>query len=132
MPQIIQTDHAPAAIGPYSQAVAVGNLLFISGQIPLDPATGELVTTDMEAQTRRVMENLRGVLGAVGLSFEHLVRTTIFLKDMDDFDTVNRVYGAYFPEAPPARATVEVSRLPKNVRVEIDGIAVIPEKSAGA
>lgn len=124
---VVKTDKAPAAIGPYSQAVAVGNMVFLSGQIPLDPETGEMVGGDMKARTTRVMENIAGVLGALGLTFDHLVRTTIFLKDMDDFDTVNEVYASYFDEAPPSRATVEVARLPKNARVEIDGIAVIPD-----
>jgi len=124
---IVETSEAPSAIGPYSQAVVVGELVFLSGQIALDPESGEMVGGDMEARTTRVMENMRAVLAAVGLSFDHLVRTTIFLKDMDDFEVVNRVYGGYFDNAPPARATVEVARLPKNARVEIDGIAVIPD-----
>jgi len=123
---IVSTPDAPAAIGPYSQAVAVGNLLFMSGQIALDPTTGEMVDGGTKAQAERVMKNLEAVLAAMGLTFEHLIRTTIYLKDMDDFAVVNEVYGQYFDDNPPARATVEVSRLPRNARVEIDGIAVIP------
>ncbi len=122
--KIIATDQAPAAIGPYSQAVQAGGMLFCSGQIPLDPATGELVSGDIGLETRRVMENLRGVLTAAGCGFDQVVRTTIYLVDMADFPVVNEVYGDYFPAAKPARATVAVAALPKGVRVEIDAVAV--------
>ncbi|GIW05358.1 MAG: reactive intermediate/imine deaminase [Dehalococcoidia bacterium] len=124
--QIIATAAAPAAIGPYSQAVGWDRLIFLSGQIPLDPATGQLVDGGIEAQTRRVMENLRAVLAAAGLELANVVRTTIFLADLDDFAAVNAVYGEYFPSDPPARSTVQVARLPRDARVEIDAIAVRP------
>jgi 2-iminobutanoate/2-iminopropanoate deaminase len=114
---------APKAIGPYSHAIRAGNLLFISGQVAIDAATGNLVDGDITAQTRRVMDNLAAVLEAAGLSFQHVVRTTIFLADMSDFAAVNAVYGSFFSEPYPARATVQVSRLPKDARVEIDAIA---------
>jgi 2-iminobutanoate/2-iminopropanoate deaminase len=123
MKQSFSTDLAPKAIGPYSQAVRVGDLLFLSGQVPLDPATGQLVEGDITAQTRRVMENLGAVLTSAGLSFAHVARTTIFLADMNDFAKVNEVYGAFFAEPFPARATVQVARLPRDARVEIDAIA---------
>lgn len=125
--QIIHSDDAPMAIGPYSQAVRVdcGKMIFCSGQIPLDPKTGEMVEGDIAAQTRQVMENLKAVLAAAGAGFEHVVRCNIFLADMDDFGVVNEVYGTYFPENPPSRATVQVARLPKDSRVEIDCIAMI-------
>ena len=124
--QAVSSPDAPKAIGPYSQAIRAGQLLFLSGQIPLDPATGQLVEGDIAAQTRRVMDNLRAVLDAAGLSLAHVVRTTIFLADMTDFTTVNEVYATYFPGsagAAPARATVQVSQLPRGARVEIDAIA---------
>ncbi len=121
--QIIQTENAPATIGPYSQAVKVGSLLFISGQIPLDPATGNLVHGGIEAETHRVMKNLAAILLAAGLNLENVVKTTIFLINMDEFAQVNAVYASYFTCNFPARETVEVSRLPKNVTVEISAIA---------
>ncbi len=124
MKQIIATDDAPKAIGPYSQAVRAGDTVYLSGQIPLDPKTGQLVGGDIAAQTDRVMNNLRAVLQAAGLSFEHVVRCTIYLMDMNDFGAVNEVYGRYFPANPPARATVQVAGLPKGARVEIDAVAV--------
>jgi 2-iminobutanoate/2-iminopropanoate deaminase len=114
---------APRAIGPYSHAIRTGQLLFISGQVPIDPATGNLIDGDISAQTQRVMNNLDAVLKAGGLSFQHVVRTTIFLADMTDFAAVNAIYGTFFSEPYPARATVQVSRLPKDARVEIDAIA---------
>jgi len=117
---------APKAIGPYSHAIRAGELLFVSGQVPIDPATGNLVDGDIAAQTRRVMDNLAAVLEAGGLSLQHVVRTTIFLADMSDFAAVNAVYGSFFSEPYPARATVQVSRLPKDARVEIDAIASYP------
>lgn len=122
--KIIVTDQAPAAIGPYSQAVKAAGLLFCSGQIPLDPVSGELVSGDIRLETVRVMENLRGVLAAAGCGFEQVVRTTIYLVDMDDFPAVNEVYGRYFSAEKPARATVAVAALPKGARVEIDAVAV--------
>jgi len=121
--EIISTKEAPAAIGPYSQAVKVGDLVFVSGQIPLDPATGEMVEGDIEAQTKRVMENLRAVLQAAGAGFEHVVRSTIYLTDLGDFAKVNAIYGSYFPSEPPARATVQVAALPRGSKVEIDVVA---------
>ena len=123
MKQPFSTDAAPKAIGPYSQAVRVGQFLFLSGQIPTDPTTGQIVEGDVAAQTRRVMENLRAVLASAGLSFADVARTSIFLADMNDFAKVNEVYGSYFSEPYPARATVQVARLPKDARVEIDAIA---------
>ncbi|MGM0557788.1 MAG: RidA family protein [Myxococcota bacterium] len=124
---IVETDKAPKAIGPYSQAVGYNGLLFLSGQIAIDPESGELVDGKVEAQTARVMANLSAVLGASGLDFSHVIRTTIYLADMDHFEKVNAIYGRFFDENPPARATVEVSRLPKDVLVEIDMIAAAPE-----
>lgn len=121
--QPIRTDRAPAAIGPYSQAVKAGQLLFISGQIPLDPATGEVVQGDAAAQTERVLQNIRSILDDSGATLQDVVKTTIFLADMDDFAAVNEVYGRYFHTEPPARATVQVARLPKDVRVEIEAVA---------
>ncbi len=123
MKHSVSTPDAPKAIGPYSQAVRVGDLLFLSGQVPLDPATGQIVEGDIVVQTRRVMDNLGAVLKSAGLSFVHVARTTIFLSDMNDFAKVNEVYGSYFTEPFPARATVQVARLPKDARVEIDAIA---------
>lgn len=123
MKRVVSTEKAPAAIGPYSQAIQSGELLFMSGQIPLDPKTGNLVTGDIEAETRRVMDNLGAVLAAAGAKFENLVKTTIYLTDLGDFAAVNRVYASYFSLDPPARATVQVSALPKGARVEIEAIA---------
>jgi 2-iminobutanoate/2-iminopropanoate deaminase len=119
----IRTDTAPAAIGPYSQALRSGDLLFLSGQIPLDPATGALVDGNIEEQTQRVMNNLEAVLRAAGASFEDVVKTTIYLTDLGDFGAMNEVYAGFFGEAPPARATLQVAALPKGARVEIDAIA---------
>ena len=121
----IATDKAPAAIGPYSQAVVSRGLLFCSGQIPLDPASGELVVGTVEQETERVMENLRGVLEAAGTDFDHLVKTTIYLTDMSDFAAVNQVYGQYFTAVKPARATVAVAALPRGARVEIEAVAAL-------
>jgi 2-iminobutanoate/2-iminopropanoate deaminase len=123
MKQAVSSPDAPKAIGPYSQAVRAGQLLFVSGQVPLDPATGQIVAGDIETQTRRVFDNLAAVLKAGGRSFADVVRTTVFLADMDDFTAVNGVYGTYFSAPYPARATVQVARLPKDARVEIDVIA---------
>jgi len=124
MKKAIFTEQAPKAIGPYSQAIRAGGLVFVSGQIPLDPASGQIVEGDIAAQTRRVLENLKAILAAAGSSLDRAVRTTIFLTDLGHFDVVNQVYGEFFKETPPARSTVQVSRLPKNVLVEIDCIAV--------
>ena len=124
MKHAISSPDAPKAIGPYSQAVRAGQLLFVSGQVPLDPATGQLVDGDIAAQTRRVFDNLGAVLKAGGRSFADVVRATVFLADMNDFAAVNEVYGTYFSEPYPARATVQVARLPKDARVEIDLIAI--------
>jgi 2-iminobutanoate/2-iminopropanoate deaminase len=122
--KVIQTVKAPKAIGPYSQAIQAGNLLFLSGQIPLDPASGELVKGDIGEQTRRVLENLKGVLESQHLGMEDVVKVTIFLKDMGNFSQVNEVYGTYFPSSPPARSTVEVARLPRDAGIEIEAIAL--------
>lgn len=122
---IIHTSDAPAPIGPYSQAVRVNGLLFVSGQIALDPSTGDLITSDIAAETTRVMENLKAILKTSGIGFNHVVKTTIFLSDMDFFNTVNEVYGKYFSDRYPARETVAVKSLPKNVHVEISVIAAL-------
>jgi 2-iminobutanoate/2-iminopropanoate deaminase len=119
----ISTPQAPAAIGPYSQAIQSGDLVFLSGQVPIDPATGELVVGDIAVQTERVLENLAAVLAAAGCSFGDVVKTTIYLVDLGDFQVVNQTYAKRFAAAPPARATVQVSALPKGARVEIDAIA---------
>jgi len=121
--QTISSGGAPKAIGPYSPAVRAGQLLFVSGQVALDPATGQMVDGGIAEQTRRVLDNVGALLTAGGRSFADVVRTTIFLADMDDFAAVNEIYGQYFPEPYPARATVQVARLPKDARVEIDVIA---------
>lgn len=119
----ISSADAPAAIGPYSQAIHSGDLVFLSGQVPIDPRTGELVTGDIAAQTERVLDNLAAVLAAAGCTFADVVKTTIYLTDLGDFQAVNATYGKRFSAAPPARATVQVSALPKGARVEIDAIA---------
>jgi len=121
--QIIITENAPAPIGPYNQAILAGNTLYVSGQIPMDPQTGELVQGGIESEARQVMTNLDAVLSAAGFGFENIVKTTIFLRDMGDFADVNEVYGRYFDESAPARETVAVAGLPKNVNVEISVIA---------
>ncbi|KFE66713.1 RidA family protein [Hyalangium minutum] len=124
--KVIHSDNAPQAIGPYSQAIQVdaGKLTFLAGQIPLDPKTMEMVQGDAATQAERVMQNLKAVLAAAGLEFSHVVRCTIFLTDLGDFAKVNEVYGRYFTGSPPARATVQVSALPRGAKVEIDAIAV--------
>ena len=122
--KIILTDHAPKPIGPYSQAVQVKSLLFCSGQIALDPTTGQMAGPDVESQTRQVMKNIEAVLKAAGLGWESIIKTTIFLKSMNDFPKVNEIYGQYFKVDPPARSTVEVSRLPKDALVEIEVTAI--------
>lgn len=123
---VVDTNRAPRAIGPYSQAVGYNGLVFLSGQIAMDPETGEIVSGSVEVQTRRCMDNLQAVLMAAGLDFSHVLKTTIYLRNMNDFALVNEVYSLYFDSSPPARATVEVSRLPKDVLVEIDMIAAAP------
>lgn len=123
--QAVSSRSAPPAIGPYSQAVRAGSLLFVSGQIPIDPGTGEMVQGDIETQTRRVFENLGAILQAAGASFDNVVRTTVYLADMGDFARVNEVYGTYFSSPAPARATIQAARLPKDARVEIDLIAEV-------
>jgi 2-iminobutanoate/2-iminopropanoate deaminase len=123
--EAIASPSAPKAIGPYSPAIRAGNFLFLSGQIPIDPATHELVTGSIEAQTEQVMRNIGELLKAAGAGFEHVVRTTVFLADMNEFAAMNGVYGKFVVDPPPARATVQVSRLPRDVKVEIDAIAVL-------
>jgi len=126
MKKIIFTENAPAPIGPYNQAVLTGNTLYTSGQIAIDPKTGELVTTNIEDETKQVMENMKAVLEAAGMTFENVVKTSIFIMNMGDFGTINTVYGSYFNEkTAPARETVQVACLPKNVNVEISMIAVL-------
>jgi len=123
--EAIHSDGAPDAIGPYSQAVRDGKLLFVSGQIPLDPSTGEPIDGDITAQTHRVMKNLEAILRAAGAGFDQVMRTTIYVTDLSHFATVNTAYGTYFTDPAPARATVQVAALPKDVQVEIDAIAVL-------
>jgi 2-iminobutanoate/2-iminopropanoate deaminase len=129
--RIIATKNAPAAVGPYSQAVAVGNILFCSGQIPLDPATGELIQGGAREQTKQALENLKGVLHANAMTLAHVAKTTVFLTDLGDFAVMNEVYAAYFPEKQPARSTIQVAALPKGARVEIEAIAVADSHPAG-
>jgi 2-iminobutanoate/2-iminopropanoate deaminase len=124
--QAVAAPGAPGPIGPYSPAIRSGNLLFLSGQIPLDPATGTLVGGDIAAQTEQVMRNIGALLGAAGAGFEHVVRTTVYLADMNEFAAMNDVYARFVVDPPPARATVQVARLPRDVRVEIDAIAMLP------
>jgi len=123
--KVIQTERAPKAIGPYSQAIQAGNFLFLSGQIPLDPKKGELVKGDIGQQTKQVLENIKGVLESQKLGMEDVVKVTIFLKDMGNFNRVNKVYATYFPPPAPARSTVEVAELPRNAEIEIEAIALI-------
>lgn len=122
---VISTTDAPSAIGPYSQAIKAGNMLFVSGQIPIDPTTGQLLSSGIQDETHRVMQNIGAILKAAGLGFEHIVKTGIFLKSMNDFAAVNEVYASYFSSDFPARETVEVARLPKDARVEISVVAVV-------
>ena len=123
--QAVSSPDAPKAIGPYSQAIRAGSLLFVSGQIPLDPQTGAMVDGDIAAQTHRVFANLRAILEAAGVTFDNVLRTTVYLADMNDFAVVNEIYGTYFSSPAPARATVQATRLPKDARVEIDLIAAL-------
>src|SRR5881397_3140141 len=125
MKSSVFTGEAPAAIGPYSQAVRSGNFLFCSGQIPLDPKAGQIVSGDITAQTRRVLDNIAAFLRAEGLNFDDVVKTTVFLTNLDDFQIVNEIYGSYFKQNPPARSTVQVSALPRGANIEIEVIAAI-------
>jgi 2-iminobutanoate/2-iminopropanoate deaminase len=131
MNKIISTADAPAAIGPYSQAIRRGAMLFSAGQIPLDPKTGQMVSGDIGEQTKRVLENISGILRAAQLNFDNVVKTTIFLTSMNDFQTVNEIYGSYFRENPPARSTVAVAALPKGAKIEIEVIAMTSEEANG-
>ena len=125
MRQAVSSESAPRAIGPYSQAIRAGSLLFVSGQIPLDPSTGTMVDGDIAPQTHRVFANLKAILEAAGTSLDQVVRTTVYLADMDDFAPMNEIYGTYFSSPAPARATIQAARLPRDARVEIDVIAVL-------
>jgi 2-iminobutanoate/2-iminopropanoate deaminase len=130
MKKIISTAEAPAAIGPYSQAVRVGSMIFCAGQVPLDPKTGQIVSEDIAEQTRRVLDNVTAILKSEQLTLAHVVKTTVFLADFGDFQKMNEVYATYFKHQPPARSTVGVSTLPKNARVEIEAIAIADESDA--
>ena len=132
MKKIVSTPDAPAAIGPYSQAIRSGSILFCAGQIPLDPRSGQIVPGDISEQTKRVLENIAAILKAEGLNFDHVVKTTIFLTSMSDFQSVNEIYGTYFRANPPARSTVAVSALPKGAKIEIEVIAAASENPANA
>lgn len=129
--EIVRTDQAPPAVGPYSQAVRVGNFVFTAGQLGLIPGTRDFAGPDVESQTRQALENLRAILEAAGSSLRHVVKTTIFLQDLGEFARVNAVYGEFFPEEPPARSTVQVAALPLGARVEIEAIAVVPDEAGG-
>jgi len=122
--RVIQTEKGPKAIGPYSQAIQAGNLLFLSGQIPIDPKTGELTEGDIRQQTQQVLENIKGLLESQGLGMEDVIKVTIFLKDIGSFNQVNEVYATYFSSSPPARSTIEVAKLPRNAEIEIEAIAL--------
>lgn len=123
--KIVHTDKAPAAVGPYSQAVLAGNMLFVSGQIPFNPETGEMVQGNIEDETRQCIENAKAILDEAGTTLENVIKATVFIKDMDQFGRINKVYGEYFNKHKPARACVEVARLPKDVNVEIEMIAIV-------
>jgi 2-iminobutanoate/2-iminopropanoate deaminase len=125
MKKAIQIPNAPAPVGPYSQAILAGGMLFVSGQIPLNPSTGQLEMNSIEEATHRVMKNIEALLSEAGLTFEHVVKTSIFLKDLSDFQAVNGIYASYFQDVPPARETVEVARLPLDVNIEISCIALV-------
>ena len=131
MRQVVSAPDAPKAMGAYSPAIKAGNLLFISGQIPVDPSTGNLIQGDIAAQAEQVMRNLTALLRAAGVGFEHVVRTTVYLADMNEFAGMNEVYSRYIVDPPPARATVQVARLPRDVKIEIDAIAVSLAKRSG-
>jgi 2-iminobutanoate/2-iminopropanoate deaminase len=128
MKQVITPERGPKAAGPYSLGIRAHPLVFLSGQIPADPESGELVSGSIQAQTTRVLENLKLILDAGGLSLEHIVKTTVYLKDMNDFAQMNETYGTFFNNHPPARTTIEVARLPRDVRIEIDAIAIDPHE----
>jgi 2-iminobutanoate/2-iminopropanoate deaminase len=130
MKKIISTNEAPAAVGPYSQAVRAGSMVFCAGQIPLDPKSGQIVSQDVGEQARRVLNNLQAVLKAEQLTLAHVVKTTVFLTDLADFQTVNEIYAGYFRDQPPARSTVQVSALPKGARVEIEAIAIADQNGS--
>ena len=132
MKKIISTSEAPAAVGPYSQAVRVRSTIYCAGQIPLDPKSGQIVPGDIGTQTRRVLDNIAAVLRSEGVSLENVAKTTIFLTDLSDFQTVNEIYGSYFKNQPPARSTVQVSALPKGANVEIEAIAVADNGESSA
>lgn len=125
---IVHTDNAPAAVGPYSQAVKIGELVYTAGQIPLDPATGKMVEGDVQVQTEQVLQNLQAVLEAAGSSLKRVVKTTVFLQDMGDFAAMNAVYGRYFDKKPPARSAVQVAALPLGAQVEIEAVALVKKK----
>jgi 2-iminobutanoate/2-iminopropanoate deaminase len=125
MKEVVTTDRGPKPIGPYSQAVKTGGFLFLSGQVALDPKSGEMTGGDIRQQTERVLENIKGILEAAGSNLHHVVKTTVFLRDINEFPAMNEVYGRYFTAAPPARSTVEVARLPKDALVEVEVIAAI-------
>ena len=131
MKKIISTSEAPAAIGPYSQAVRVGSMIFCAGQVPLDPQSGQIVSEDIAEQTRRVLDNIAGILKREQLTLAHVVKTTVFLADFGDFQKMNEVYATYFKDQPPARSTVGVSTLPKNAKVEIEAIAMADDNVDG-
>jgi len=124
---VISTNSAPEAIGAYSQAIKAGNIIFISGQIPLIPETGKIIQGDIKSQTRQILENINNILKATGTSLEKVVKTTIFMKDLNNYSAINSIYHEFFPHEPPARAAVEVSRLPKDAEVEIEAIAILNE-----
>ncbi len=132
MRRAVSTDSAPRAIGPYSQAIRAGDWLFVSGQIPIDPATGELVSGDIRAQTDQVLRNLEAIVRAAGATLDHVVRTTVYLVDLEEFAGMNEVYGTYFPPPAPARATVQVSRLPRDARIEIDAVVALAVQNTPA
>lgn len=123
--KVISTQNAPAAIGPYSQAIKVGNFLYTSGQVPFDPKTMEVVSQDIKEQTKQVMENLKAIFDEAGTSFDKVIKMTVFIKDMNQFGDINEVYGTYFGETPPARSCVEVARLPRDVGIEIEAIVIV-------
>ena len=127
---MVYTEKAPRAIGPYSQAIQAGDLLFLSGQIPIDPKTGELIMGDIRKQTQQVLENIKGILESQRIGLQDVVKVTIFLKDMGNFSQVNEVYATYFPSSPPARSTVEVAKLPRDVDIEIEAIALTHDANA--
>ncbi|HEV2440212.1 MAG TPA: RidA family protein [bacterium] len=123
--RIVRTEEAPQAIGPYSQAVVAGGFVYVAGQLALDPGTGQLVPGDVRIQTKRVMENIKAILGSAGSSLANVVKTTVFLRDMNDFGAMNEIYGSYFQEDPPARSTFQVAKLPRDGAVEIEVVALV-------